>query len=508
MASRRLAALVAVACASCAASQRSSDEHALDLEVDGLERGLGVRGNGTAPAPLVFEGDIRLTPTLATVIVAALPPDVLEGDHVLPGVQDVVALAASADAEAVASCRDAVCFRWPNGTVPCVVDELSLGEDGAASVREALVDFAAQLPGVTFVERSTENDYVEFFRSPEGGCWSYVGRVGGKQQISLSDSCAALRGVVQHELMHALGFLHEQSRTDRDSFVQVDLSKVPVGKQHNFLKYGVDVLGTSDAPYDLDSVLHYSRTAFTSDGSESIVPRVSAHRIGQRGGPSPCDFAQLDTMYPGATPTPHSCEPIDLVADSSLVVSLPYAESFEDGWGRAYHGTPEPGWWHFSGDSFVRSFGFDTGPADAGDGRYYLLCQLYRFTSSTAIMELPPMLLTNCAPVLHFMYHMYGIDAGTLSVDVLPATEAAWREAWTVSGNQGDEWRVATVELEPYLLGSCSDILTVRFRAETARYGILGDVGLDRVEVIDVSGDPNCQVDVECEGNNACFLTC
>ena len=41
---------------------------------------------------------------------------------------------------------------------------------------------------------------------------------------------------VVHELGHAIGFFHEQSRTDRDSYVSIHLQNVKEGTQFNFQK--------------------------------------------------------------------------------------------------------------------------------------------------------------------------------------------------------------------------------------------------------------------------------
>ena len=37
------------------------------------------------------------------------------------------------------------------------------------------------------------------------GCYSHIGRIGGKQDLSLGDGCARNVGTPLHEFMHALG---------------------------------------------------------------------------------------------------------------------------------------------------------------------------------------------------------------------------------------------------------------------------------------------------------------
>ena len=56
-------------------------------------------------------------------------------------------------------------------------------------------------------------------------CWSFIGKLGGAQIISLqppdskSKRCFVAIGKPVHEIIHALGFFHEQSRFDRDQHV-------------------------------------------------------------------------------------------------------------------------------------------------------------------------------------------------------------------------------------------------------------------------------------------------
>ena len=59
---------------------------------------------------------------------------------------------------------------------------------------------------------------VDIFNS----CWTYIGKWGreGAHEVTLSRDCGKA-GIVIHELMHALGFWHEQSRPDRDEYVEI-----------------------------------------------------------------------------------------------------------------------------------------------------------------------------------------------------------------------------------------------------------------------------------------------
>jgi len=99
-------------------------------------------------------------------------------------------------------------------------------------------------------------------------CWADVGRVGGEQKVSLGDDSKGNKyckrmGVVVHELGHTLGFFHEQSRPDRDQYVDVITENIQEGKEDNFHKYShleIDSLGVE---YDLDSIMHYG--SFVSD---------------------------------------------------------------------------------------------------------------------------------------------------------------------------------------------------------------------------------------------------
>ena len=58
-----------------------------------------------------------------------------------------------------------------------------------------------------------------------------------------------------HELAHAQGILHEQSRTDRDQYVSIQWNNIISGMERNFKKHAY--AQTAGVPYDYDSIMHY-----------------------------------------------------------------------------------------------------------------------------------------------------------------------------------------------------------------------------------------------------------
>ncbi|KAJ8322055.1 hypothetical protein KUTeg_000526 [Tegillarca granosa] len=128
-------------------------------------------------------------------------------------------------------------------------------------------------------------------------CHSSIGRDGGEQVLVLGDNCF-YKGVIIHELNHAAGFFHEQSRFDRDKYVQVNWENVQDGKQDDFAKQSPTILSLLGTTYDYGSIMHYGAKTFSKNGNPVLTPRYDPHGLmGQRNGFSKLDIWKLNYMY-------------------------------------------------------------------------------------------------------------------------------------------------------------------------------------------------------------------
>ncbi|KRY73611.1 Zinc metalloproteinase dpy-31, partial [Trichinella pseudospiralis] len=144
------------------------------------------------------------------------------------------------------------------------------------------------------------------------GCASNVGRNPMKepQYVSLSLDCMKL-GVIAHEVAHALGFWHEQSRPDRDRFVNVVWRNIDEGSLAQFLKEQTREVDSKGIPYDYGSIMHYRSKAFAKNGDlYTLLTNVQNYQrtIGQRDHLSFNDIRLMNQIYCSHVCTPLNCQ--------------------------------------------------------------------------------------------------------------------------------------------------------------------------------------------------------
>ena len=191
-------------------------------------------------------------------------------------------------------------YLWPNAEIPYAID--SSAQDKTAMIQWAFSVFEGT-PLHFRPRTSSDRDYV-VFRTLGSGCWSYLGRQGGPQDIDVT-TCAG--GNIAHELMHAAGFYHEQSRGDRDQYISIMWEEITPEMRSNFDKR--DARGQDIGAYDYDSIMHYPSHAGSRSGNPTIVPRVANARIGQRERLSTLDRAAIDVLYPASGRAPSAAAP-------------------------------------------------------------------------------------------------------------------------------------------------------------------------------------------------------
>ncbi|XP_029965611.1 meprin A subunit alpha-like [Salarias fasciatus] len=179
-------------------------------------------------------------------------------------------------------------YRWKFPIPYILGDDLDLNAKGC--IHQAFEMYRLK-SCVDFKPYEGEKTFIKFEK--RGGCFSSVGDQQVGQILSLGTGCDH-KAVIEHELLHALGFYHEQSRTDRDDYVNIWLDQVEEGKEHNFNKYEDTFITDQNTAYDYESIMHYRPFSFNkNDSIPTITTKIPAFQniIGQY-----LDFSEMDTL--------------------------------------------------------------------------------------------------------------------------------------------------------------------------------------------------------------------
>ncbi|MBI1805869.1 MAG: hypothetical protein HYR76_02310 [Ignavibacteria bacterium] len=207
---------------------------------------------------------------------------------------------------------------WPNNTVP--YDFVDTGNGGVSSANRtaamnAMNNIAARAGVIFRPALGGDANRIRFQNSSFNN--SPVGVQGGVQIINIANWGNSI--VICHEVFHSLGFQHEQSRPDRNTYVTINSASVcgtgssgtcaPAtcqmcqNNQGNWVScmYNFDIVSQSNTygPYDFDSFMHYGAFSFSCDGNATImVNSPYTATIGQRNHFSYFDAITCRALYP------------------------------------------------------------------------------------------------------------------------------------------------------------------------------------------------------------------
>ncbi|UZO82053.1 M12 family metallopeptidase [Aquimarina sp. ERC-38] len=189
--------------------------------------------------------------------------------------------------------------RWPNNTVYYTI---AGNLNNKRRVTDAIRHWE-QNTALRFVQRTNQRNYIYFQNG--SGCSSFVGMIGGRQTINLAGGCST--GSTIHEIGHAVGLYHEQSRADRDRYVNINFSNIQPGTEGNFRTYLERRRDGAEYTQSLDfsSIMMYGPFSFAVNSRIPTITKKDGSTYSvQRNGLSSGDLIGINKMYPPGSTNP------------------------------------------------------------------------------------------------------------------------------------------------------------------------------------------------------------
>lgn len=181
---------------------------------------------------------------------------------------------------------------WPSAEIPYVIDP----DYPYKELVEDVIAYFHETSPIRFVKPNGQKDGL-IFKLADEHCYSYLGKVGGYQPIFLSEECRGPQ--IIHEILHALGFIHEQSRVDRDRYLKIIWEEIKPGYELQFTEVPPTfMVSLKESPFDYNSIMLYSANAFSKDPSLPVMESLTENEIQpNREGFSQQDLKRLYKLY-------------------------------------------------------------------------------------------------------------------------------------------------------------------------------------------------------------------
>ncbi len=181
---------------------------------------------------------------------------------------------------------------WDGGVIPFLIDS-SIPSIQKNEILKA-VNIINQKTVIKFEEAKSQEDKV-LFKSGGTHCYSYVGRIGGTQDLVLSPDCKAPQ--ILHEMLHALGFYHEQSRPDRDEYLQILWENIEQKYFEQFKKVPPLHSSITESQFDYQSIMLYPSYAFSIGPTDPSILTIDGEEYSPLKTLSSGDIEKIRLLY-------------------------------------------------------------------------------------------------------------------------------------------------------------------------------------------------------------------
>jgi len=231
---------------------------------------------------------------------------------------------------------NAVKRRWPNGVVPYTIEEGTFNQEMKDLIQAAIKDIHDNTCVRWRPKESGDHDFVHIIQTGATGCNADLGYYGpkkafegyqakglavGEHRLNLQAGNCNQKGVIVHEMLHNLGFGHEQVRPDRDTILEMKWENILLDKAAQYWRttwarnkenlpqcttdgksqgasfdncIDGDPVEDFGVPYDPKSIMHYQPSFFTVDENDESKPAFVAKPGSSAAGLGARDFGGND----------------------------------------------------------------------------------------------------------------------------------------------------------------------------------------------------------------------